>query len=77
VLGSLAPKGRDKIAQGNARGEESNEMALAQQGALTVNRERIISPFQGFGCLGLVVPGRCPGLSYLAPLGLRPGALLR
>ncbi len=32
-----------------------------------------MSPLQGLGCVITLFPGRCPGLSYFAPLGLIGG----
>jgi hypothetical protein len=62
-----APTGRPKIAQGNALGW-SPFVVKALKGR--PNRPRFGRPFRAPSSIGPCFPGRCPGLSSAAPLGL-------
>jgi len=63
---SLAPKGRDNSAQGNALGKESKRIqALKGRDTGAVSD---VSPLQGSRVLGRY-PVRCPGLGWIAPVG--------
>ena len=63
---SFALKGRTNTAQGNALGVDSADATQALKG----RDKRLFHPFRVCGGLGHRDPGRCPGLSYDAPLGV-------
>jgi hypothetical protein len=73
-----APKGHDEKAQGNALGK-AREIGQALQGRnLVLNAGAWVSARHGSAPSGrewdwASNPGRCPGLSHFAPLGLRIG----
>ncbi|MGV3617293.1 MAG: TolC family protein [Fimbriimonas sp.] len=71
--GHPGPKGRDDMAQGNARSDvELKNGALKGRDNLVLRR-RVVSPLQGLGGGIASVPGRCPGLYRLGPSGLGEG----
>ncbi len=60
-----APKGRKKLAQGKALGKE-----IIGGKALKGRSKRGVAP-SGLRLWRNIFPGRCPGLTSFAPLGLR------
>ena len=64
-----APTGQNKSAQGNALGTRDWIMASPVGATQTVVAAVLVSPLQGLRCHPTPHPGRCPGLSCLAPLG--------
>ena len=74
----LAPRVRRKKTQGNALGHrmvfDSSPERAGQSSCANSQPAIFVSPFQGLGCLGTLNPGRCPGLSCSAPLGLSSGS---
>jgi len=67
-----APKGANSKAQGNALGNRTTLKPVALKGRDVLPREASVSPFQGYRRSSVsAFPGRCPGLSSLAPSGQR------
>ena len=62
---------RNAKAQGNALGMRPYWIKPCKGGIL------LVPPLQGLGCLRTSIPGRCPGLSPMAPLGPNPAATQR
>ena len=57
-------QGQHLPAQGNALGYMARETAPCKGSTF-----RMILPLQGEGPLSIAIPGRCPGLGDVAPLG--------
>ena len=58
-------------AQGNALGMRNYANCSPVRAKEVVSKIDVSAPFQGFGSLSHSFPGRCPGLTQRAPLGLK------
>jgi hypothetical protein len=66
----LALKGPKMKAQGNALGSENDRKRSPEGARQLLSEYDLMSPLQGLEYDRYLDPGRCPGLSSDAPLGL-------
>src|SRR5262249_53585436 len=71
---ALAPKGRNKPAQGSALGIVATPPVSPERAKETVS-SRLFCPFRAGRSWRIWSPGRCPGLACCAPLGQGAGAI--